>query len=69
LPDGRLLLVTQAGQVRVVADDLLFPNGSVITPDGATLIVAETFGKRLTADFDFFARVRRWPGDRSDWRC
>lgn len=44
-----LLLVTQDGQVRVVAEDLLFPNGSVITPDGATLIVAETFGKRLTA--------------------
>jgi sugar lactone lactonase YvrE len=44
-----LLLVTQDGKVRVVADDLLFPNGCVITPDGATLIVAETFGKRLTA--------------------
>ena len=44
-----LLLVTQDGQVRVVADDLLFPNGCVITPDGSTLIVAETFGKRLTA--------------------
>jgi len=44
-----LLLVTQDGQVRVVAEDLLFPNGAVITPDGATLIVAETFGKRLTA--------------------
>ena len=28
---------------------LLFPNGIVLTPDGATLIVAETFGERLTA--------------------
>lgn len=44
-----LLMVTPAGEVRVVADDLLFPNGCVITPDGKTLIVAETFGKRLTA--------------------
>ena len=26
-----------------------FPNGTVITPDGQTLIVAETFGHRLTA--------------------
>jgi sugar lactone lactonase YvrE len=26
-----------------------FPNGSVITPDGSTLIVAETLGLRLTA--------------------
>jgi sugar lactone lactonase YvrE len=44
-----LLLVTQDGQARMVADDLLFPNGCVITPDGSTLVVAETFGKRLTA--------------------
>ena len=44
-----LLMVTPDGQARAVADDLLFPNGCVITPDGKTLIVAETFGKRLTA--------------------
>jgi sugar lactone lactonase YvrE len=33
----------------VVADDLDFPNGMVITPDGKTLIVAESIGRRLTA--------------------
>lgn len=33
----------------VVATDLDFPNGMVITPDGATLIVAESTGRRLTA--------------------
>jgi sugar lactone lactonase YvrE len=44
-----LILVTPGGQARVVADELLFPNGCVITPDGRTLIIAETFGKRLTA--------------------
>ncbi len=33
----------------VVAQDLDFPNGMVITPDGATLIVAESTGRRLTA--------------------
>jgi sugar lactone lactonase YvrE len=44
-----LLMVTPDGQARVVADDLLFPNGCVITPGGKTLIIAETFGKRLTA--------------------
>lgn len=49
-----LILVTPDGKARVVADDLLFPNGCVITPDGKTLIVAETFGKRLTA-FDIDA--------------
>jgi len=37
------------GAVSVAADDLLFPNGTVITPDGATMIVAESIGLRLTA--------------------
>jgi sugar lactone lactonase YvrE len=37
------------GTVSVVAADLHFPNGSVITPDGATLIVGETWGNRFTA--------------------
>jgi sugar lactone lactonase YvrE len=44
-----LVMVTPEGQARVVADGLVFPNGTVITPDGRTLIVAETFGQRLTA--------------------
>src|SRR3954452_19493906 len=42
------------GTVTVVADDLRFPNGSVITPDGGTLIVGETWGNRFTA-FDIAA--------------
>ena len=33
----------------VVADDLDFPNGMVITPDRKTLIVAESMARRLTA--------------------
>jgi sugar lactone lactonase YvrE len=33
----------------VVADDLDFPNGMVIAPDGGSLIVAESTGRRLTA--------------------
>jgi sugar lactone lactonase YvrE len=33
----------------VVAEDLEFPNGMVITPDRTTLIVAESTGRRLTA--------------------
>ena len=44
-----LVLVTADGDVRVVADDLFFPNGAVITPDGETLIVGESFGGGLTA--------------------
>jgi sugar lactone lactonase YvrE len=44
-----LMLVTPDGECRAVAQDLLFPNGSVITPDGKTLIVGESYGARLTA--------------------
>ena len=44
-----LVMVTPAGDARVVADELAFPNGAVITPDGGTLIVAETYGHQLTA--------------------
>ncbi len=44
-----LILVTPDGQKRIVADELLFPNGTVITPDGTTLIIGESYGSRLTA--------------------
>jgi sugar lactone lactonase YvrE len=37
------------GRATVAADDLLFPNGMVITPDGGTLVVGESFAGRLTA--------------------
>ncbi|KAE8888775.1 hypothetical protein PF005_g5335 [Phytophthora fragariae] len=37
------------GAVRVEATGVVFPNGMVITPDGKTLIVGETFEGRLTA--------------------
>jgi sugar lactone lactonase YvrE len=37
------------GSVHTAAEGLMFPNGSVITPDGRTMIVAESLGRRLTA--------------------
>ena len=37
------------GTASIGAEDLMFPNGPVITPDGKTLIVAETYGRKLTA--------------------
>jgi len=43
------VLVTPDGAAREVATDLHVPNGPVITPDGNTLIVAESWAKRLTA--------------------
>jgi sugar lactone lactonase YvrE len=48
-PTAKLALVEPDGTVRVVADDLRFPNGAMITPDGRTLIVGETFGGRMSA--------------------
>ena len=44
-----MAMVTPTGNVSVAATDLEFPNGTVITPDGNTMICAETFGNRLTA--------------------
>jgi sugar lactone lactonase YvrE len=46
---AEIVLVEPDGNARVVADDLAFPNGTVITPDGRTLVVGESFGARLTA--------------------
>lgn len=44
-----MVRVDPDGSVHVAAEDLWFPNGSVITPDGSTLIVGETMGARYTA--------------------
>ena len=46
---AEIVLVDRNGTSRVVAEELYFPNGTVITPDDRTLIVAETFGHCLTA--------------------
>ncbi len=48
-PTARLARVDPDGSVHVAATDLHFPNGMVITPDGKTLIVAETLAMQLTA--------------------
>ncbi|MFI4932982.1 MAG: SMP-30/gluconolactonase/LRE family protein [Caulobacterales bacterium] len=48
-PTAKLARVSPSGQVSVAAEDMHFPNGSVITPDGKTLIVGETLGGVLTA--------------------
>jgi sugar lactone lactonase YvrE len=46
---GIVALVTPDGSARQVADGIAFPNGMLVTPDNATLIVAESYGKKLTA--------------------
>ena len=46
---ANLIRIDPDGTAAVAADEMLFPNGSVITPDGRTLIVGETAGARYTA--------------------
>ena len=63
-PAARLARVAPDGSVEVAAADMHFPNGSVITPDGKTLIVGETLGACLTAfdidDAGFLSGRRVW---------
>ena len=46
---AKLAYVAPDGATRVAAEDMHFPNGPVITPDGKTLIVGETLAAVLTA--------------------
>jgi sugar lactone lactonase YvrE len=46
---GLIAVVTSDGDSRIVADSVAFPNGMAVTPDGATLLVAESFASRVAA--------------------
>ena len=46
---SNILLVDTDGSVRIASDRMTFPNGMAISPDGNTLVVAETFANRLTS--------------------
>ena len=64
-----LILVRPGEEPCVVAENVFFPNGTVITPDDKTLIVGETFASCLTA-FDInedgtLANRRVWADLRS----
>jgi sugar lactone lactonase YvrE len=59
-----MLRVDPDGSHRVVADDLSFPNGMVLTPDGRTLVVGESFGACMTA---FAVDANGDLGDRRVW--
>ena len=59
-----LVRVDPGGGAAVVAEDIVFPNGSVITPDGSTLIVGETLACRYTA---FSIAADGSLGDRRVW--
>ena len=73
---GLIALVAPDGRVAQVAEGLAFPNGMTISPDGRTLIVAESYGNRLTG-YDLgsdggLGAPRVWaetPGDHPDGIC
>ena len=73
---GQLVVVGPEGEVRQTVGDLAFPNGMAVTPDGSTLVVAESYAECLTA-FDVAADGtlsgrRVWaatPGDHPDGIC
>lgn len=73
---GSIWAVRADGVAREVATDLRFPNGMAITPDGGTLLVAESYAECLTA-FEIgpdggLARRRVWAdvgGDAPDGLC
>jgi len=73
---GQVVLVEADGSVRTVAEGLAFPNGMAISPDGGTLVVAESYAEKLTA-YDIEADgtlgpSRVWaatPGDHPDGIC
>lgn len=73
---GTIAMIGPDGSAQPVADGLAFPNGMAVTPDGATLIVAESYAGRLTA-FDIGAdgalsNRRVWaevPGSAPDGIC
>jgi sugar lactone lactonase YvrE len=46
---GTVALLTPEGTVRQVVDGVAFPNGMAVTPDNSTLILAESYGNKLTA--------------------
>jgi sugar lactone lactonase YvrE len=73
---GTIALLASDGSAREVAAGLAFPNGMAVTADNATLIVAESYGSKLSA-FDIapdgsLANRRTWadlPGDHPDGIC
>jgi sugar lactone lactonase YvrE len=71
----QLICVDTDGAVSVVDAAMRFPNGTVLTPDGRTLVVAETFGSGLqafTVEDGRAGAKRQWaevPGSYPDGIC
>ena len=54
LTTAELIMISVEGKPKVVSNEVIFPNGMVITSDGSKLIVAETFASRLSC-FSIFS--------------
>lgn len=73
---GIIAHITPEGIAKQVADGVEFPNGMAVSPDGSLLVVAESYGRRLTA-FDIapdgsLSSRRTWAnldGDAPDGIC
>ena len=61
---AEIILVSPDGQAKIVSNDVIFPNGMVISPDANTLIVAETFASRLSS---FSIQADGSLGEREIW--
>ncbi|PKG35980.1 MULTISPECIES: SMP-30/gluconolactonase/LRE family protein [Psychrobacter] len=59
-----LIMIDIDSTLKVVADELYFPNGTVRTPDKRTLIINESFGNRVSA---FAIQDDGTLGERKDW--
>ena len=49
ITDGFVAMIDQAGNAKIMADNLGYANECLTSPDGKQLIVNETFGRKLTA--------------------
>jgi sugar lactone lactonase YvrE len=61
---GIVALLRPDGSAQVVAEGIAFPNGMAVSPDGSTLIVADSYGKELTG---FAIREDGTLGERRTW--
>lgn len=74
---GPVFHISPRGEIDVAADGFIFPNGSVILPGTRTLVIAETWGEKLTAfdiepDGSLINRrtwAELWPGATADGTC
>ena len=70
---GTIAVIKPDGTAQQVADNIMFPNGMVITPDNSTLVVAESWAQKLTA-FDIeegggLSNRRLWANASADGIC